>query len=100
MQINRLALTAFLGFLIAPVAHSAPITFKTRSQALSATSGGKYQSVESEVTWEAAKTAVIVVDMWDDHWCPNAAKRVVEMAKPMNNVIKQPREKGILIIHN
>ena len=49
------------------------ITFKARSQALSATSGGKYQSVESEVIWEAGRTAVIVVDMWDDHWCPNAA---------------------------
>ncbi|MGB1725011.1 MAG: hypothetical protein ACPHJZ_01720, partial [Limisphaerales bacterium] len=73
------------------MAHSAPITFKARSQALSATSGGKYQSVESEVIWEAGKTAVIVVDMWDDHWCPNAAKRVVEMAKPMNAIIKQAR---------
>ena len=66
MQITRLALAACIGFS-ATMAHSAPITFKARSQALSATSGGKYQSVEADVTWEAGKTAVIVVDMWDDH---------------------------------
>ena len=99
MQTIRLALVACVVFITTAMVHSAPITFKARSQALSATSGGQYQSVESEVTWEVGKTAVIVVDMWDDHWCPNAAKRVAEMAKPMNAVIKQAREKGMLIIH-
>ena len=99
MQTIRLALAACVVFITTSMAHSAPITFKARSQALSATSGGQYQSIESEVTWEVGKTAVIVVDMWDDHWCPNAAKRVAEMAKPMNAVIKQAREKGMLIIH-
>jgi hypothetical protein len=37
--------------------------------------------------------------MWDDHWCPNAAKRVAEMAKPMNELVRLAREKGLLIIH-
>ena len=86
MQITRLALAACIGFS-AIMAHSAPITFKARSQALSATSGGKYQSVESEVIWEAGKTAVIVVDMWDDHWCKSDVTRIREIATPMNHTL-------------
>ncbi|SVC61241.1 uncharacterized protein METZ01_LOCUS314095, partial [marine metagenome] len=83
MKTAPLALAALATIIVADMAHPAPLTFTARSQALSATGGGKYKPVETEVTWEASKTAVIIVDMWDDHWCPNAAKRVAEMAKPM-----------------
>jgi nicotinamidase-related amidase len=37
--------------------------------------------------------------MWDDHTCPNAAKRVSQMAPRMNEVLKAARAKGVLIIH-
>ena len=99
MKTIRLALAALATFFVADMAHSAPLTFKARSQSLSATDGGKYKPVETKVTWEASKTAVVIVDMWDDHWCPNAAKRVAEMAKPMNELLRLAREKGLLIIH-
>jgi nicotinamidase-related amidase len=54
---------------------------------------------EKPATWEAARTAIIVVDMWDDHWCSAAAARVAEMAVPMNAMLKTARDKGVLIIH-
>ena len=50
--------------------------------------------------WDARKTAIIVIDMWDDHWCKGAARRVVEMAGPMNEVLKTARAKGVFIIHS
>ena len=28
---------------------------------------------ETTVTWSPSKTAIIVCDMWDDHWCKSAA---------------------------
>ena len=58
MKIIRLALAVLVTFFFADMAHSAPLTFKSRSQSLSATGGGKYKPVETEVTWEASKTAV------------------------------------------
>jgi nicotinamidase-related amidase len=54
---------------------------------------------ERPVTWDANKTALIICDMWDDHWCRSAARRVVEMAGPLNNVMKEARTRGVFIIH-
>jgi len=37
--------------------------------------------------------------MWDDHWCKSAARRVTEMAGPMNDMLKIARAKGGFFIH-
>jgi nicotinamidase-related amidase len=37
--------------------------------------------------------------MWDDHWCQGAARRVVELAGPMNRFITAARDRGLLVIH-
>jgi nicotinamidase-related amidase len=55
--------------------------------------------VEKTVKWEPKKTALIICDMWDDHWCKNAAARVNELAGPMNEVVKKARSQGVFIIH-
>ncbi len=59
----------------------------------------KYAVVEVERTWDPKKTALIICDMWDDHWCKGAAARVVEMAGPMNKVVQAARDRGMLIVH-
>jgi hypothetical protein len=50
--------------------------------------------------WDPAKTAIIICDMWDQHWCKGATERVNELAPHMNNVLSIAREKGILIVHS
>ena len=55
--------------------------------------------MEENVHWIPRETAIIVCDMWDQHWCPNAAQRVEELAKPMNSVLKEARALGMFIIH-
>ena len=55
--------------------------------------------VEQTVAWEPQRTALVVVDMWDDHWCRGAAQRVVEMAGPMNAFIARARDAGVLVVH-
>jgi nicotinamidase-related amidase len=53
---------------------------------------------ESE-RWPAAKTAVVVCDVWDSHHCLNAVRRVQEMAPRMNDFLCEARRRGALIIH-
>src|SRR5688572_32478212 len=61
--------------------------------------GTKIAVVAKKASWDPKKTALIICDMWDDHWCKSAARRVVEMAGPLNEVVKQARAKGVFIIH-
>lgn len=55
--------------------------------------------IEKTVIWQPTKTALIICDMWDDHWCRGAAERVTELAGPMNKLVHAAREQGVLIIH-
>jgi nicotinamidase-related amidase len=58
-----------------------------------------YQIVEKTVEWDPKQTAIVICDMWDDHWCQGAARRVEELAAPMNKVVHAARQQGVLIIH-
>ena len=58
------------------------------------------RAVERTVRWNPKKTAIVIVDMWDDHHCRIAARRVGEMAPHMNDTLEAAREKGVFIIHS
>ncbi|MDR2844666.1 MAG: isochorismatase family protein [Puniceicoccales bacterium] len=49
--------------------------------------------------WKAAETAIIICDMWNEHWCKHATGRVGEMAPVMNEVLTAARDKGVSIVH-
>lgn len=49
--------------------------------------------------WGPEETAIIVCDMWNQHWCKGATRRVQELAPRMNRVISLARSRGMLIIH-
>jgi nicotinamidase-related amidase len=59
-----------------------------------------HKVVNQKVSWDPKKTAVIICDMWDDHWCKSASRRVAELAAPMNEVVKAARAKGMFVIHS
>lgn len=54
---------------------------------------------EKILEWDAGKTAIVICDMWDRHWCEGATRRVGEMAPRMNEVVAAARAKGVTIIH-
>jgi len=49
--------------------------------------------------WKVSETAIIVIDMWDDHFCKCAAQRVGVMAPKMNAALTAARDHGVQIIH-
>ncbi len=55
--------------------------------------------METQTVWDPKKTAIIICDMWDDHWCKGASLRVAELAKSMNEVVKLARSNGVFIIN-
>jgi nicotinamidase-related amidase len=56
-------------------------------------------AAEETLRWDAKKTAVIICDMWDDHTCKGAARRVGEMVPKLNEFLRAARAKGSLVIH-
>lgn len=62
---------------------------------------GSKDVIQAELTakWKPEETAIVVCDMWDQHWCKGATARVAEMAPRMNEVLKSARRHGVLIIH-
>jgi len=73
------------------------LTLRRRKEA--APGCGVFDPVIEKARWDAAKTAVIICDMWDRHWCKSATARVAEMAPRMNEVVNELRSRGALIIH-
>lgn len=55
--------------------------------------------VEKTVRWDPKKTALIICDMWDQHWCRSAERRVAEMAPRLNAVVEEARRRGVFILH-
>lgn len=87
---------------LAPSAGAAPgdpIVLHTRSRTASAQHTNVFVVVERMVRWDPRQTAVVICDMWDQHWCRGATARVAEMAPRMNDVVRTARQQGALIIH-
>ena len=75
------------------------LQLSARSRIETARGGGEWQPVEKSVGWIPARTALVICDMWDQHTCQGATRRVGEMAPRMNEVVKRARAQGVFIIH-
>jgi nicotinamidase-related amidase len=73
------------------------LPLRTRIQPFHA--GGSWVEAQFEEAIVPAKTAIIVTDMWDKHWCQGATHRVGLIAQKMEPLLTQARAAGILIIH-
>src|SRR5438552_1983975 len=84
-----------------PTASAAPgkLILHARKRVETKPDSGRYHAVTETVEWNAKKTAVVICDMWDKHWCAGATKRVGEMAPRMNEVVARARAMGVLIVH-
>ena len=84
-----------LGLLLAAESYWIDLPLRSRK----ADAGGNWTPVEKTERIEASKTAIIICDMWDQHWCSGATKRVAELAGHMNPFLEKARSAGVLIVH-
>ncbi len=75
------------------------LRLRSRSRAEQPAGSGLIQVREQDLLWKASETAIVICDMWDNHYCKNAARRVKAMATRMNQVIASARTLGVTIIH-
>ena len=84
--------------------HGAPpspklLTLQARTRLETKPGSGRFNAVTRPLAWDPSKTAIVVCDMWNVHWCQGATRRVAEMAPRMNEVLVAARNRGVLIIH-
>jgi nicotinamidase-related amidase len=71
-----------------------------RRRALVSENGYRKWAVKEEpLSLPAREAALIIVDMWDRHWCTGASARCGALALTINDVAKRARKRGLLIIH-
>lgn len=88
-----------LVLLSAPLVSADTLELQVRRQVKDTGGLEGWKTAVTPVEWNAHETAVIICDMWDQHWCRGATARVAEMAPRMNEVLTILRAKGALIIH-
>lgn len=92
-------------YMMAPAVAGTPeeprLHLHARSRTVDKNSDGAIvsQPVLKELDWDPHRTVLLIVDMWDDHWCKGAAERVGELAGPVNKFAHRARELGVLVIH-
>ena len=75
------------------------LILQARNRVPDGTHDAPYRMVQKPLQWDSSKTAVIIVDMWDKHWCQGASSRVAELAPRLNRFVAAARDKGVLIVH-
>ena len=83
------------------MSEQASLNLELRTQTLHTDTKG-YATWEASVTRKvipARETAIVICDMWDNHWSRGAAERVNAMAPHMNEVLCAARARGVHVIH-
>ena len=71
-----------------------------RSRVENPKGSGKWEPIALEQDLPVSETAILICDMWDNHWCTGAAQRVNDLARRMNPVLEKARAGGIQIVHS
>jgi nicotinamidase-related amidase len=92
-------LFAALAIVFAQAADSPGPLLTLRSRIELYKGSGDWREVAVEEPFSPSSSALILCDMWDNHWCQAAAGRVETLAHRMEPVIDRLRSRGVLIIH-
>lgn len=76
-----------------------PFSLTLRRQVQPFPAAGTWTEAHFQQDFSTAKSAIIITDMWDQHWCHGATVRVGEIARRMEPLLNEARSAGVLIIH-
>ena len=69
-----------------------PSALRLRTRVETSPGSGRFHAQVRSESWDPARTAIVVCDMWDRHWCRGATERVAQMAPRMNEVLTAARQ--------
>jgi nicotinamidase-related amidase len=107
-QSGRRLLTVAVAGMLAALATTAvgrelELTLQRRQQVIV-----RHPGAASDVSWEVnrevekidpAHTAIVIIDMWDKHWCKTVTARTAALVAPMNETLAAARLLGITVVH-
>jgi nicotinamidase-related amidase len=59
----------------------------------------RFEEKTIERAWAPRETAIVICDMWNQHWCRSATRRCGELALKMAPLLDRARERGVHIVH-
>lgn len=59
----------------------------------------EWTPVSETLSLEPERSAIIIVDMWDRHWCTGANLRGAPLADRIDRAVRRARSEGFLIVH-
>ena len=83
----------------APAEPAREFEVRLRSRIRPFKSSEVWQPVRVVEKFRTSDSAIVICDMWDQHWCTGATRRVEDLARRMDPVLRQARTAGILVIH-
>src|SRR5215510_13876445 len=76
------------------------LTLALRRQRLVERGGyNAWEIEETPATWPAARTALVLCDVWDRHTCRGAEARLAQLLPRMAQVARRLRDLGGLVVH-
>lgn len=76
------------------------ICLRLRYRTISQKVDDHWEEITNPTLFPADQLAIVLCDIWDDHWCKSSSDRVNSIAQKTNTVISAARNKGIQIIHS
>jgi len=98
MNPSRWLMLVLLALPLFPLA-AADLIVNLRSRVEAFKGTGDWRAVSLQESLPTEKTAVLICDMWDKHWCKGATERVGGLVTKMAPFLESARKRGIQIIH-
>jgi len=99
---SKASMTSTLAFVCASVLASAAAAEDNTNEAIKLElhrrdpASGQVVVTKQEI--DPAKTAIVVIDMWDRHWCKTYTARVGNMVPRMNKTLDAARKLGVQVV--